>query len=302
VVAWFAALPRPLYPIFAVLAGAMWAFGYFFDDVWTFARSLACRALDHTGPSWLPETCGDALLPDPSSPARAAFWYAAYMLLFGVSMYFMPKSVFARLGFPVEVGPWIPILGATPLVIATFYGAAALFEVWEFFFISVLGRVSVFLYVVWLSFARRLGSTLLILMALPDLASALVTAFLLAPSEAAGVLLCLGILNLTIGVSFGLFPEGLLRLLGFPDQPSAWVPMASILLFFWGVYEVFSVLLGLGPLYLASVGARLLFGALSVLAPLVYRLRAGPFFKGFRLWLVGLYYLGSAWFLWTTLD
>jgi len=302
VVAWFAALPRPLYPIMALIAGAMWLFGRFFREAWGLANLLGCRLMAQGTAFALPRACALDVVPEPSGPGRAAFWYAAYMLLFGLSMAVMPRRVFARLGFPAEPGPWIPILGATPLVIATFYAVAAIFDVREFFWLSVLGRVLVFLYVVWLTFGRKLGSTLLLLMALPDLASALWSAALLVPTATSATLLCLGIVNLVLAVAFGLFPAGLLKMMGFPEQPSAWVPMAAILMWFWGTYEVLAVLLGLAPLYSASVVARALFGGLCLLAPLVYRLRAAPFVQGFRLWFVGAAYLWSAYALWTRLG
>jgi hypothetical protein len=302
VVAWFAALPRPLYPIMVLIAGVMWLFGRYFEPAWELAFRLGCDAFAQGGAAALPAACSLAHPPDPSGPGRAAFWYAAYMLLFGSSVYLMPRRVLARLGFPAEHGPWIPILGATPLVMAIFYATAAIFDVREFFWLSVLGRVCVFLYVIWITFGRGLGSTLLLLMALPDLASALWSAALLAPSPAAAVVLCLGIVNLTVAVAFGLFPKGLLKAMGFPEEASAWVPMVAILLWFWGVYEVLSVLLGLAPLFGASILARLVFGALCFLAPLVYRLRSEPFVKGFRLWFVAGAYLWSGYFLWKTVS
>ncbi len=294
VLAWFAALPRPLYPILLLLGVALGVFGHFFDELWVLGFHSACRSLEGLGAATLPAACFRAAPPEPSGPARAAYWYAAYMLLFGLSVYAMPRRVLGRLGFPSEHGPWIPILGATPLVMATFYATAAIFDVRAFFWLSVVGRVSVFLYVLFITFGRGLGSTLLLVMALPDLASALVSAWLLAPNEPSSALLCLGIGNLTVAVAFGLFPKGLLKALGFPEQASAWVPMVAILLWFWGTYEVLSVLLGLRDLYGASLAARALFGVLCFVAPLVYRLRSEPFVKGFRLWLVGGAYLGSA--------
>jgi hypothetical protein len=184
---------------------------------------------------------------------------------------------------------------------ATFYATAAVFEVREFFWLSVLGRVAVFLFVLYITFARGLGSTLLIVMALPDLASALVSAWVLAPSRPAAAVLCLGIVDLTVAVAFGLFPKGLLKALGFPERASAWLPMVAILLWFWGSYEVLSVLLGLTPLFYASALCRGLFGGFCLLAPLVCRLRTEPFVRGYRLFFVGAIYMGSAYWLWKQL-
>jgi hypothetical protein len=302
VVAWFAALPRPLYPIMALYAAVMWLFSRYFAEAWSIGWGFGCSVLSHGGAAALPDRCLFPEAPTPSGPGQASYWYAAYMTLFGVSVYLMPRKVLGRLGFPMEQGPWIPILGATPLVMATFYATAAVFDVREFFWLSVLGRVSVFLFVLYLTFARGLGSTLLIVMALPDLASALVSAWLLAPAGPSGAVLCLGILDLTVAVAFGLFPKGLLKALGFPEGTSAWVPMVAILLWFWGSYEVLSVLLGLTPLFFASALCRGLFGGFCLLAPLVYRLRTEPFVRGYRLFFVGGVYVASAYWLWGELG
>jgi uncharacterized protein with NAD-binding domain and iron-sulfur cluster len=301
VVAWFAALPRPLYPIMAFYAVVMWLFSRYFTEAWTFGWGFGCSVLAHGGAAALPARC---LLPDappPSGPGQASYWYAAYMTLFGVSVYLMPRRVLGRLGFPTEQGPWIPILGATPLVMATFYATAGIFDLREFFWLSVLGRTAVFLFVLYITFARGLGSTLLIVMALPDFVSALVSAWLLAPARPAGAVLCLGIVDLAIAVTFGLFPKGLLKAMGFPERASAWVPMVAILLWFWGSYEVLSVLLGLTPLFYASALCRAVFGGFCLLAPLVYQLRTEPFVRGYRLFFVGGVYVGSAYWLWKQL-
>jgi 15-cis-phytoene desaturase len=298
VTAWFAALPRPLYPIMALYAAVMWLFSRYFAEAWTLGWGFGCWVVSHGGASSLPPRCLLLDAPIPSGPEQASYWYAAYMTLFGVSVYLMPRKVLGRLGFPTEQGPWLPILGATPLVMATFYATAAVFDVREFFWLSVLGRVSVFLFVLYITFARGLGSTLLIVMALPDLASALVSAWLLAPTRPAGAVLCLGIVDLVIAVAFGLFPKGLLKALGFPERTSAWVPMVAILLWFWGSYEVLAVLLRLPPLFYASALGRGLFGGFCLLSPLVYRVRTEPFVRGYRLFFVGAVYVGSAWWLW----
>lgn len=302
VVAWFAALPRPLYPIMALYGVVMWLFSRYFTEAWTFGWGFGCSVLSHGGLEGLPDRCLLADAPLPSGPGKASYWYAAYMTLFGVSVYLMPRKVLGRLGFPTEQGPWIPILGATPLVMATFYATAAVFDVREFFWLSVLGRVSVFLFVLYITFARGLGSTLLIVMALPDLASALVSAWLLAPARPAGAVLCLGIVDLVIAVAFGLFPKGLLKAMGFPERASAWVPMVAILLWFWGSYEALAVLLELRPLFFASALCRAVFGSFCLLAPLVYQLRTEPFVRGYRLFFVGAVYLGSAYWLWKQLT
>jgi 15-cis-phytoene desaturase len=302
VLAWFAALPRPLYPIMALYAAVMWLFSLYFAEAWSLGWRFGCWVLSHGEAAVLPSRCLLPVAPSPSGPGQASYFYAAYMTLFGVSVYLMPRKVLGRLGFPTEQGPWLPILGATPLVMAIFYATAAIFDVREFFWLSVLGRVSVFLFVLYITFARGLGSILLIVMALPDLASALVSAWLLAPTRPASAVLCLGIVDLVIAVSFGVFPKGLQKALGFPERASAWVPMVAVLLWFWGSYEVLSVLFRLTPLYHASALCRGLFGGFCLLSPLVYRVRTEPFVRGYRLFFVGAVYVGSAYWLWLELG
>jgi 15-cis-phytoene desaturase len=295
VVAWFAALPRPLYPIMLGYVALMWLFARNLDSAYGFAFDRVCRFFDVADLA-APAACALPVAGAPSDPARATFFYAGYMLLFGASVYVMPRSVLSRLGFPRERGPWIPVLGATPVVIATFYLFAALFEVREFFWLSVLGRTCVFLYVLWITFGRGLGTTLLLLMALPDFATALWSAWLLAPSDGAAALLCLGIVNLAIATTFRLFSARLLRALGFPTTPNAWVPMVAVLLWFWGAYEVLVSLLELRALFAAAALCHCAFGLLCLVAPFVYAERQGPFARGYRLWFLGAAYFASgAW-------
>jgi hypothetical protein len=263
--------------------------------VWGLAFEQACTlgtALGHA-----PAACGARALA-PSAAGRAQFWYAAYMTLFGVSLFFMPRKTLGQLGFPDEHGPWIPILGVAPLLIASFYATAALFDVRAFFWCSVFGRTAVFLYVLWLTEGRHRGSPLLLLVAAPDLASAMWSGSVLAATPLAGKLLVLGLANLVGAFAFQFFPVGTLAALGFPQKTTAWVPMAAVLLFFWGAYDVLTVAFGLTSLLLAGVLCQALFAAFCVAAPLVYRARSEAIAPGFRLCLLGLGYAGSAVWLW----
>jgi uncharacterized protein with NAD-binding domain and iron-sulfur cluster len=294
-IAWMNAVPKTLWLLMGGIGAALFGFSRIFDQAWSFTVMHACGASLKLG--YLPATpCLTAMGP-PSAAAAAQFWYAAYMALFGVSLFFMPRKTLGQLGFPAEHGPWIPILGVAPLLIASFYTVAAVFDVRLFFWLSVFGRTAVFLYVLWLTEGRHRGSPLLLMVAAPDLASAMWSGSLLAANALAGRLLVLGLLNVVVAFAFQFFPEGSLAALGFPRKAGAWVPMAAILLFFWGVYDVLAVVLGLQPLVLAGVVCQLLFAAFCVAAPLVYRARSEAIAPGFRLVLVGATYGASAWWL-----
>ena len=294
-VAWMNAVPKTLWLLMGGIGAALFGFSRIYDQAWTFTVEHACRASLEL--HQLPRACDGAMIAPPSPAGAAQFWYAAYMALFGVSLFFMPKKTLGQLGFPAEHGPWIPILGVAPLLIATFYTVAAAFDVRQFFWISVFGRTAVFLYVLWLTEGRHRGSPLLLMVAAPDLVSAMWSGSLLAANALAGRLLVLGLANVVVAFAFQFFPEGSLAALGFPRRAGAWVPMAAILLFFWGVYDVLAVVLELQALVLAGVVCQLLFAAFCVAAPLVYRARSEAIAPGFRLVLVGVTYGASAWWL-----
>ena len=313
--AWLNAVPRVLWLLSALMAGLLYGFGRVWNDAWLFAFHQACGLAAHT--AHVPAACLVALPPVPSSGGRAEFWYAAYLAIFGVSLFFMPKKTLGQLGFPGEYGPWIPILAATPLIMSTFYATSAVFDVRLFFWFSIVGRVTVFLSVLYLTEGRHQGSPLLVMVAAPDAASAVWSGMALAPNEAMARFFCLGVLNLVGAFAFSFFPGAALAALGFPSKASAWVPMAAILLWFWGLYSALAVAFGLEPLLLAGFVSEALFAALCGLAPLIYGLRAdlpsaarepagakregSLLAPGFRLSLVGLAYGGLAWWLWAAL-
>jgi len=297
-VAWLNAVPKTLWLLMGGIGAALFGFSRVYDQAWALAVEHICGVSNQLGVVPLP--CLTARIVPPSPAGAAQFWYAAYMTLFGVSLFFMPKKTLGQLGFPAEHGPWIPILGVAPLLIATFYATAAVFDVRSFLWISVFGRTAVFLYVLWLTEGRHRGSPLLLLVAAPDLFSAMWSGSLLAPSVLTGRLLVLGLANLVAAFAFQFFPTGTLGALGFPQRITAWVPMAAILLFFWGVYDVVVVLLDLPGLVVAGVVCQVLFAGACVAAPLVYRARSEAIAPGFRLVLVGAAYGASAWWLLTS--
>jgi uncharacterized protein with NAD-binding domain and iron-sulfur cluster len=295
--AWLNAVPRALWLLGAAVAGLLTLFGLVWDQAFALTVTSACHVAARLAAD-RPAACVHELLPVPTPAARAEFWYAAYMVIFGSSLFTMPKKTLAQLGFPDESGPWIPILGVTPLVIATFYAIAAAFNLELFFWFSVAGRIMVFLFVLYLTEARHRASPLLLMVALPEAASAIWSGTLLAPNIAAGRLLCLGVVNVIGAFAFQFFPAGTLRALGFPAKASAWVPMAAILLWFWGIYSVLAVAFHLGALLVAGLVCQALFGIFCFIAPILYKVRFEPFAPGFRLSLIGVAYGASAWWLW----
>ncbi|HTQ03675.1 MAG TPA: FAD-dependent oxidoreductase [Polyangiaceae bacterium] len=298
VLAWLASVPRTLWLLGAVVAGLLFGFAQIWDQTWAFAFHGACRVATHLNVD--SAACLYAV-PAPTPAARAQFWYAAYLVIFGVSLYFMPKKTLGALGFPDEYGPWIPILGATPLLMATFYATAALFNVTLFFWFSVAGRIVVFLSVLYLTEGRHKGSPLLLMVAAPEAASAIWSGMSLATDAAAGRFFCLGVLNLVGAFAFQFFPEGTLRSLGLPVKGAAWVPMAAIVLWFWGLYSALAVAFHQRALIGAGLVCQALFAVLCFIAPMLYRVRSGPL-GGLRLSLVGVLYGAGAWWLWGALT
>jgi hypothetical protein len=298
VLGWLNAVPRTLWVLGAAVGGLLALFGVVWKQAWSLAFTSACHVAGRLGGSQ-PLACLTHVPPVPTPAGRAEFWYAAYMVIFGLSLFTLPKSTLAKLGFPDEYGPWIPMLGVAPLIIATFYATAALFDVELFFWFSVAGRIIVFLSVLYLTEGRHRASPLLLSVAVPDAASAIWSGMVLAPNVAAGRFFCLGVLNVVAAFAFQFFPASTLRALGFPAKSSAWVPMTAILLWFWGVYSALAVAFHFGPLLVAGLVCQVIFGVFCFLAPLVYRVRLEPFAPGFRLSLIGLAYGASAYWLWS---
>jgi uncharacterized protein with NAD-binding domain and iron-sulfur cluster len=297
VLAWLNAVPRALWLLGAAVAGLLTLFGLVWDQAFHLTFATTCDVAARLGGT-RPLACLEALPPVPTPAARAQFWYAAYMVIFGLSLFTMPKNTLAKLGFPDESGPWIPILGVTPLIIATFYATAAVFNLELFFWFSVAGRIIVFLSVLYLTEGRHRASSLLLMVAAPEAASAIWSGMLLAPNVAAGRFLCLGILNVIGAFAFQFFPAGTMRAFGFPAKATAWVPMAAILLWFWGIYSALAVAFHVGALLVAGFVCQGLFGLFCFIAPILYKVRFEPFAPGFRLSLIGLAYGASAWWLW----
>jgi hypothetical protein len=295
--AWLNSVPRTLWFLGAAVGGLLALFGMVWDQAYSLCFDGACNIAVHLG-SFQPAACLVPIPPDPSPAARAQFWYATYMVIFGLSLFTMPKKTLADLGFPDESGPWIPILAVTPLIIATFYATAAVFNLTLFFWFSVAGRILVFLSVLYLTEGRHRASPLLLMVAAPDAVSAIWSGMLLAPSVAAGRFLCLGVINVIGAFAFQFFPSATLRALGFPSKASAWVPMAAILLWFWGIYSALAVAFDVSALLVAGLLCQGLFGFFCVIAPIFYKVRYEPFAPGFRLSLIGLAYGASAWWLW----
>ncbi len=295
--AWLDAVPRTLWALLAAVGALLFGFAHVWDAAWTLAFHAACGAATHAHVSAAACLHG---VPVPSPAGRAQFWYAAYSTIFGFSLYFLPKKTLGALGFPDEYGPWIPILSAGPLLMATFYVTAALFNVTLFFWFSVVGRISVFLWVLYLTEGRHRASSLLLLVAVPEVAGALWSGTALAHDRAEARFFCLGVLNLLGAFAFQFFPEGTLRGLGFPAKAAAWVPMAGVLLWFWGLYSCLAVAFHLRALLGAGLVCETLFAFFCFVAPLVYRVRSEPA-GGLRLSLLGLAYGAGAWWLWAAI-
>jgi hypothetical protein len=276
----------------AVVAGSWWIRAHF-DSVWSGLTGAACAVMRLGSGRMAPPACG---LPvaRPDAAAVSVFWFGLYAIAFGLSLATLPRPVMTRLGFPRRQGPWMAVVGGGPILIGLCYVMAALFQVRPFFWVLVFARVAIFLVCMRLRFRRHGASGLLLSAAVPDLAGALWTAAALSTSQAQAWALGLGISNLIVACALFLFPTQIRWKLGFEKDAGTWLPLASVLLAFWGLYEVLAAALQWLPLIWTAVACRLVFGVVCVVASIAHGVRRGSVESPWRLKLAGLGYLATA--------
>jgi hypothetical protein len=219
-----------------------------------------------------------SVAPAPLTPvALSVLVFGGWMVLLGVAFALLPlvakrlsPETLERLsfetGFPSVAGVWSRLFGLAIGAFGLFYFVAAAFELRPFFWMSVFGRVGVFVTCTLLSWTHRRGKSgqtiegppLLLWFAVPDLIGATVTASLMLPSLLARVAFVGGIALLTGGLSFFTFPDWVLRLVGLQVQPGTWNVVLGALLTFFGVYDVTAAVAALDPLIFAAMLANLL--------------------------------------------
>jgi hypothetical protein len=272
-----------------------------FPAVWSGLFRAACAFMSVGGGVHAPLLCESPATP-PDAAAVSVFCFGLYALIFGVSLTTLPRPVLDRLGFPRRQGPWMAVVGGAPVLIGVMYLLAALFEVRPFFWITVFARAAVFLICLRLRYRRHAVSGLLMAAALPDLSGAFWTAWTLADTRAQAVGLILGITNLIVATALYLFPTETRWKLGFEKDAGNWLPLAAVLIAFWGFYEVVAAGLGWMGLVFAAVLCRALFGTLCIVASLLHGVRPGAVESPWRLKLAGLGFWATAALLYWSLG
>ena len=265
----------------------------FHAPLWAALLGGACAVMTMGAERLAPLGCGSGA-GSPSPAAVSVFWFGLYAVGFGLSLATLAKPVLARLGFPRRQGPWMAVVGGAPMLIGLFYVMAALFELRPFFWLLVFARTTVFLVCMRLRFRRHQASGLLLAAALPDLFGAFWTAWALADTQAQALGLILGLTNLIVAWALYLFPTETRFRLGFVAQAGNWLPLAAVLIGFWGLYEILAAALVWLPLVWTAALCRLLFGAVCLLASLAHGTRRGAVEGPWRLALAGLGYAATA--------
>jgi hypothetical protein len=264
-----------------------------FQAVWAALFGGACSVMTMGAGRLAPLAC-DLPVTAPGGAAVSVFWFGLYAITFGISLATLPKAVMARLGFPRRQGPWMAVVGGGPMLIGLFYVTAALFELRPFFWIAVFARTIMFLVCMRLRFRRHDASGLLLVAALPDLLGAFWTASALADTQALALALILGLTNVIVACALFLFPTETRWKLGFEKEAGNWLPLASVLIAFWGLYEILAAALEWLPLVWMTVACRLLFGTICVVASFVHGARRSAVAGPWRLELAGLAFCATA--------
>jgi hypothetical protein len=224
----------------------------------------------------MPHACVAQPLPY-SAVAVSMFLFGCWMLLLGAgigALSFFSNSALARKvhdlavdqGFPPELALWARLFGVAIGIFSLFYFAAAAFDLRVFVWMSVFGRMGVFAVVMVLAWQSARPSSYpgidrphnLLWFAVPDLASALVTACLVLPHPLAATVFIGGGLLVMLALGFFTFPVWLLRLAGVALKPGSWNVVLGSLLAFFGAYGIAAALSGLVPIMLAALLAHVL--------------------------------------------
>jgi hypothetical protein len=169
-------------------------------------------------------------------------------------------------GFPAVAGVWSRLFGVAIASFGLAYFAAAAFELKQFFWMSVFGRLGVFgtcIVLAWKHGKDTKGDGAgkphtLVLFALPDLACGTVTAMILLPHWLDRIVFLGGAALLTASVGFLTFPAWIMELVGIEAKPDTWNVVLGALLGFFGAYDIASAFLGLAPILVAAVVANIL--------------------------------------------
>jgi hypothetical protein len=210
--------------------------------------------------------------PPASTGALWMFAFGAWMVLLGLAFIIVPGVIGAisqatlrklakETGFPSVAGVWSRLFGLAIATFGLFYFVAAAFELRQFFWMSIFGRLGVFGTCGLLAWRHQrtsaghstAGPHLLLWFAVPDLVGATVTAWVMLPHLLARVAFVGGAALLTAALGFFTFPAWIMQLVGVKVKPDTWNVVLGALLAFFGAYDIGSAILGLDPLLLAGI-------------------------------------------------
>jgi hypothetical protein len=237
-------------------------------------RHLLCSTASPGTPL---DKCCDSLTEPLSDVAMSMVPFGFWMVALGSSFILLPllgerallqrvRNIAAASGFPREAGLWSEVFGVALASFGLFYFAAALFEVYTFFWMSVFGRLGVFAICVVLSWRHQLRfdaagqprPNKLLFLALPDLVFGTLTACLLLPDYLSRIVFLLGVADLVTCLGFFTFPEWLAQLFGVRAKADTWNVVLGALMAFFSIYGMAAALLAMAPIAWVAVYARIL--------------------------------------------
>ena len=241
------------------------------DVLFVWMRKGCCMC----GPLRVDSTMCGAIGASPSPAALWVFAFGVWMVLLGLAFVVLPAiasassmqsigKMAAAAGFPAVAGVWSRLFGVSIAAFGLFYFAAAAFELRQFFWMSVFGRLGVFGTCTLLAWRHGHRGNhegpqphTLLWFATPDLVFATITACIMLPQYLARVVFVGGVGLLTSALGFLTFPAWIMQLVGVKARPDTWNVVLGALLGFFGLYDLVSAMLGLGPILVAAVLANI---------------------------------------------
>jgi hypothetical protein len=236
--------------------------------------------------AWIRQACcwcdsrgGTGCAAEAGTPSAAACWtfaFGVWMIVLGLTFLLVPTlmggstSLMARLakacGFPEVAGVWSRLFGLALAAFGLFYFVAAAFEVRAFFWLSIFGRIGVFMTCAVLAWKHARNADTngaqppnqLLLFATPDLLFANITAWILLPHALDRIAFVGGVALLVGALGFLTFPGWIMQLVGISARPDTWNIVLGALLGFFGIYDIAIAVAGLIPLLLPAVLANIL--------------------------------------------
>lgn len=84
-----------------------------------------------------------------SSVARSVYYFGAYLLIAGVSLFFFPNQTIGLIGIEPTFEVWIHLVGILTFILGVFFISMARQEIYPFFYVSLFGRAIFILGIFW---------------------------------------------------------------------------------------------------------------------------------------------------------